>query len=66
MDLGVQMIREVLDCGVEQLGCEYTGARQHDQRPPKRPGLQDQHGYHHHDKDADLNPEAALATRRMR
>jgi hypothetical protein len=60
MDLRMQMIHQVLKGGVEHLGGEYTGARQHHQRPPERPGPQNEQCDDHKNERADLNLGALL------
>jgi hypothetical protein len=60
MDLRVQMIDKVLEGGIEHFGGEYAGARQHHQRPPERPGPQNQQRDDYKNERANLDPGALL------
>ena len=54
------MVHQVLNGGVEHLRGEDAGARQHHQRPPERPGPQNQQRNDHENERANLNPGALL------
>jgi hypothetical protein len=66
VNLRMQMIRQMLYRGIQQLSHQHRGARQKHQPPPQRLRPQDQHCDHHRAEDANLNPDAVLATHCMR
>jgi hypothetical protein len=65
VDFGVQMVRKVLDRGVEKLGRQYTRAAEQHEAPPHRLRSQHQHRRQHADENADLDSDAALGTQGM-
>jgi hypothetical protein len=65
VDFGMQMVRKVLDRGVEKLSRQYTRAGEQHQPPPHRFRPQHQHRRNHDDENADLDPDAVLGAQGM-